>query len=209
MKRARIVLVAAASLLFGALMAPVAHGVVACGATGEVTEGPNGTFLYTVSITWDFAGFALPEEINLVLPTLDECEFYNPGNPIQALYVVPMGGVSEAQPGCYNVQGMPVDDIAWVGAISELDEFCGIDAIHLEFTNTGSTPNCLPLSADTGLFTFTSYGVPAPSAMYYDAIVIRSGDICVVCDYEGPMPECNMWAPVESLHWGTIKALYR
>ena len=45
--------------------------------------------------------------------------------------------------------------------------------------------------------------------MYYDAVVIRAGADCVVCDYEGPMPDCNLWAPVRPMRWGTIEALCR
>jgi len=201
-------MLAVASLFLGAALTP-AYAVVACGATGEVTQGTNGKFVYTVSVTWDFEGGAIPEEINLLLPTLDDCPFYDPGNPVQAYYVVPVSGVSQADAGCYDLQGLPITEIAWMGAMATVDEDCWLFGIHIEYTNSGATQDCFPLTADTGVFVFESYGEPIAPAIYYDAIVIKAGPDCVVCDYEGPLPDCNTWAPVEALRWGTIKAMYR
>ncbi len=76
-----------AAFLVAGVCVPHALGAVACGAEGAVEAGPNGTFIYTVTVTWDFNGAALPEEINLVLPTLVDCEFYQPGNALQDKYV--------------------------------------------------------------------------------------------------------------------------
>lgn len=199
----------ATALLIAGVCVPQAFGATACGAVGEVEPGPNGTFVYSVTVTWDFNGAALPEEINLVLPTLVDCEFYQPGNPLQTKYVVPLTGVSLAQSGCYDVAGAPTDEIQWIGAMRFEDQYCWIDGTHIEYTNSGPTMDCLPLWADSGVFQFTSYGAPLPVMTYYDAIVIRAGDDCIVCDYEGPMPDCNLWAPVQTIGWGTIKALYR
>ncbi len=209
MKRMSMCVAVLAAFLIGGVCVPQALGAIACGAVGEVTEGVNGTFVYTVTVTWDFNGAALPEEINLILPTLVDCEFYTPGNPLQTKYVIPLTGVSQAQPGCYDVTGLPTSQIQWVGAMRFEDQYCWIDGTHVEYTNSGATVNCLPLSADSGVFTFSSYGAPLPTATYYDAIVIKAGADCIVCDYEGPMPDCNLWAPVKTMGWGTIKALYR
>jgi hypothetical protein len=198
-----------AAVLVSSVSATNAVAAVACGAVGHVQEGPNGSFIYTIEVLWDFEGAALPEEINLVLPTLLDCEFYQPGNALQSHYVQPLSGTSTAQPGCLDVAGAPSSVIDWVGAMQFEDQFCWIMGPHAQFTNTGDTPDCLPLDADTGVFVFSSYGAPLPTAAYYDAVVIRAGDECIVCDYEGPMPDCNLWAPVERVHWTTIKALYR
>jgi len=197
------------AFLVAGVCVPQALGAVACGAVGGVTEGPDGAFIYTVTITWDFNGAALPEEINLLLPTLEDCEFYTPGNPLETKYVIPLTGVSLAQPGCYDVAGAPSGEILWVGAMRFEDQYCWLDGTHVEYTNSGPTVNCLPLSADSGVFMFSSYGAPLPTMTYYDAIVIRAGADCIVCDYEGPMPDCNLWAPVAPTNWGTIKAMYR
>jgi len=208
MRRTSVCAMALAAMIVG-LGASGAQGAVACGAVGDVTEGQNGAYIYTVTVTWDFGGEALPDEINLVLPTLFDCEFYTPGNALEENYVMPLGGTSLAQPGCYDVAGAPSSTIAWIGTMRFFDEFCWIEGVHVRFANTGATVNCLPLSADTGVFSYGSFGAPLPSAVYYDALVIRAGDECIVCDYEGPLPDCNLWAPVEQTTWTTIKVLYR
>jgi len=207
--RLSLLTLTAAAFLVAGVCVPNASGAIACGAEGAVEAGPNGTFIYTVTVTWDFNQAALPEEINLVLPTLVGCEFYQPGNALQGKYVTPLTGVSQAQPGCYDVTGAPSTEIEWVGAVMFEDQYCWIDRTHIEFTNSGATVNCLPLFADSGTFVFSSYGAPLPVETYYDALVIKAGTDCIVCDYVGPMPDCNLWAPVTKMGWGTIKALYR
>ena len=37
----------------------------------------------------------------------------------------------------------------------------------------------------------------------------RLGAAYVVPGLGGPLPDCNVWSPVETTRWGTIKALYR
>jgi hypothetical protein len=209
MKISRAVVVGVVALLLGAIVAPPAWSVVACGATGEAQATGDGTFTYRVTVTWGFEGQAVPERIDLALTELVDCEFYNPEDPIQALYVQPGTGTSAAAPGCLDVQGAPRETIDWVGEVRYEDPDCWLPTLHIAYENTGATESCLPLSDDTGVFTFTSHGLPLPVYTYYDALLIRAGDLCIVCDYTGPLPDCNMWSDVDRTSWGTIKSLYR
>ncbi len=209
MRHLRRSVVAATAVLLGAILAGPAAAVVVCGATGEAVSNGDGTFTYCITLEWDFGEFAVPERIDVLLPELEDCEFYDPGNPGQADYLLPGSGTSAAQPGCVDGQGDPVETIEWVGEIALEDPFCWAPTLHIAYTNTGGTSQCDPLTADVGVFCFTSHGLPLPDYTYYENIVIRAGGLCLVCDYTGPLPDCNMWSPVEHSSWGTIKGLYR
>lgn len=208
MKR-QIAMLTATLILAATLCGGVAYGVVACGATGSFVDNHDGTFTYIVDITWDFGTAAVPEEVNIVLEHLDDCQYFTTENPLHVNYINPGPGTSASQSGCMNSQGLPTGAIDWVGEVARDYEHCWIPSVHLLYTNTGETPDCLPLSADTGTFEFTSHGVPMPAMMHYNIIAIWTGEHCIFCDYTGPLPDCNMWSPVESTSWGTIKGLYR
>ena len=172
-------------------------------------ENDNGTFTYTITLDWDFAGVVVPERIVLKLEQLVDCQYYNPDIPIQAKYIQPGYGASTAAEGCLDVSGAPCGEIQWVGRIAMEDPDCWVPMIHIAWINDGETRDCEAITADTGVFEFDSYGAPLPPYDYYGVIVMRAGDYCIECDYTGPLPDCNMWSPVESNSWGTIKSLYR
>jgi hypothetical protein len=209
MGRTRTTLLLMAALLLGAALLSPVGAAVTCNAVGEAHDIGGGRFEYCVTVTWGFLGFAVPDRVDVALPSIDDCPFYNPENPFQATYVVPQDGVSAAAPGCHDVTGMPVQQINWVGEIRFGESDCWLPGAHIAYENAGSTVDCSPLSDDTGTFCFTSYGIPMPDQTYYEGIVIKAGDLCLVCDYTGPLPECNIWSPVETTSWGTIKSLYR
>jgi len=197
------------AVVLGAALLSPAGAAVTCSAVGEAHDIGGGRFEYCVTVTWGFMGFAVPDRFDIALPSLDGCEFYNPDNPFQASYIAPSGGVSDAEQGCLNVQGMPVQHIEWVGEVRFEEADCWLPTLHVAYENVGSTVNCTPLSDGSGTFCFTSYGIPMPSQTYYEGVIIKAGDYCLVCDYTGPLPECNIWSPVETTSWGTIKSLYR
>jgi len=89
------------------------------------------------------------------------------------------------------------------------DPDCWLPTLHIFWENSGLTLDCDAPTAGTAMLTFNSYGMPIADQMYYGALIIKAGDTCVECDYFGPMPDCNTWAPVEEHHWGMIKSLYR
>ncbi len=209
MVRAKAAVLIATAVLLGAAFVPPAGAAITCNAVGQAQDIGGGRFEYCITVTWGFMGFAIPDRVDLALPSLDDCGFYNPDNPFQASYIVPTGGVSEAAAGCMNVQGAPVQQIEWVGEVRYEEEDCWLPTLHIAYENTGGTINCVPLSDGSGTFCFTSYGVPMPSQTYYEGVIIKAGDYCLVCDYTGPLPECNIWSPVETTSWGTIKSLYR
>jgi hypothetical protein len=209
MGRIRTAVVTVTALLLGAALPSTAGAIVACEAVGEVNEVGDGRFEYCVTVTWEFLGFTVPDRIDIAVPHLDDCEFYVPGDPVLGEYLVAGVGQSDAEPGCFNAQGRPTEQIAWVGEIRFDEADCWLPTLHVAFENTGATQSCLPLSDDSGAFCFTSYGAPLPEDTYYDVILIKAGDLCLVCDYTGPLPDCNYWSPVETLSWGTIKALYK
>jgi hypothetical protein len=209
MKKVSTLLTAATAILLGACLAGSASAAVVCSAVGDVEGTGDGTFTYCITVTWGLNGAAVPERIDLLVDNLTQCEFYNPGDPIQARYIQPVGGTSTAAGGCYDESGYPIDEIAWVGQVAYEDPDCAVQALHVGYTNSGATSHCTPLSEDDGVFCFKSYGVPLPVHTYYNAIVIRAGEYCLFCDYTGPLPDCNMWSPVSAVRWGTIKALYR
>jgi len=198
------IIIVASSLSGGAAVA-----AISCDATGDFVDNHDGSFTYVVEVSWDFAGVVVPERVNIVLEPLDDCQYFTIENPFHINYVKDATGTSEAQSGCTDAQGFPSDEIDWVGEVARDYDECWIPSVHLVYTNTGSTPGCLPLSVGDGTFTFTSYGVPRPEQTYYETIVIRAGEYCFYCDYTGPLPDCNMWSPVEKTSWGTIKGLYR
>lgn len=202
-------LLAVTAVLLGAALAGSAGAAVTCNAVGEAHAIGGGQFEFCVTVTWGFMGLAVPDRFDIVLEHLEDCDFYNPDSPFQANYVVPEGGVSDAAPGCLDVQGLPAQQVEWVGEIRFEDPDCWVPTMHIAFENTGSTADCSPLSDGSGTFCFTSYGIPMPERTYYEGILIKAGDSCLVCDYTGPLPDCNIWSPVETTSWGTIKSLYR
>jgi hypothetical protein len=205
----RTVLVAAAAILVGVAIASPGAAAVACEAVGEASSIGGGLFEYRITITWGFMGAALPDRFDIVIAHLEDCGFYEPGGQLGADYIVPGHGASTAADGCLDVQGAPTTEIQWVGEVRLEDPDCWLPALHIAYENTYATESCLPLSDDTGVFRFTSFGFPMPVETYYDVILIKAGDFCIFCDYTGPLPDCNAWSPVETTRWGTIKALYR
>ncbi|MBD3348258.1 MAG: hypothetical protein GF400_03550 [Candidatus Eisenbacteria bacterium] len=209
MDHIKLTVVGVTAIVLGAMLAGPAGAAITCEATGEAYGIGGGQFEYSVTITWGFMGYAVPERFDIALAHLEDCEFYNPDSPFQEDYIVPIGGQSEAAAGCCDNQGLPTEQIEWVGEMRFDEPDCWLPTLHVAFENTGSTSQCAPLSDGTGVFRFTSYGIPMPVQTYYGAVVIRAGDMCLVCDYTGPLPECNIWSAAETTSWGTIKGLYR
>lgn len=209
MKTESMVIAAAVAVLLIAGLAGQAAAAVACGAVGEVVENHGGTWTYTITVTWDFNEAAVPERFILVLDELDDCMFFDPENPIQENYIMPGPGTSEAAPGCFDVTGAPSSELVWSGEIRRDDVDCWVPSLHLAYENVGPTADCEAVSAGEAVFTFDSYAMPTDTLPYYDAIVIKAGPYCIVCDYTGPLPGCNDWNSVQEMHWGTIKAIYR
>lgn len=206
----RTVFVALATALLSAALVVPALGAVACSATGEVEQSGSDTWTYHVYLTWDFGEAAIPERFNLSLEHLDDCFHYNPDSPNQQDYIVAQRGFSEADSGCVDTDGTPRDSIYWESEVVFDDPDCWMPWRHLTWRNDGLTEPCDPLPVGEAHLQFVSRGVPIGPAMYYDAILIKASDgTCVVCDYFGPMPDCNTWAPVESSTWSTVKVLYR
>jgi hypothetical protein len=197
------------AILLGAGFVAPLYAATACGATGVAVENDDGTFTYTISLEWDFAGVVVPERVVLKLEHLVDCQYYNPDIPIQAKYIQPGLGTSVAAPGCLDVAGAPTDHLQWVGRIALEDPDCWVPMLHIAWINDEDTRDCEAITADTGTFEFVSYGAPLPPYEYYGAIIMRAGDYCIECDYTGPLPDCNMWSPVEAQSWSTIKAIYR
>jgi len=197
------------AILLGACLVAPLHAATACGATGVAVDNDDGTFTYTITLEWDFAGVVVPERIALKLEHLADCQYYNPDIPIQSKYIQPGMGSSTAAEGCLDVTGAPSDELQWVGRVALEDPDCWIPTLHISWINDGDTRECEAITADTGVFEFDSYGAPLPSYDYYGIIIMRAGDYCIECDYTGPLPDCNMWSPVASGSWSTIKALYR
>ena len=198
-----------AALLSGALVVP-ALGAVACSATGEVEPFGSDSWTYHIYVTWDFKDAAVPERFNLSLEHLDGCFHFNPDNPNQQDYIVLRRGYSAADSGCVDTEGLPRHSLHWESELVFDDPDCWMPWRHLTWRNDGLTAPCDPLVADQAHLRFVSRGVPIGPTMYYEAIVIKASDgTCVVCDYFGPMPDCNWWNPVEGATWSTVKALYR
>ncbi len=198
------------ALLLSAAFALPAMGVIACGATGEVAIGQGQDYyVYTITVNWDFEGGESPDRVMLSLDHLVDCPFYDPDDPIQQLYIVPQTSWSPTAGECINATGQPVDQISWVGGMAMDDPDCWLPTLHISWENSGLTADCEPETAGSAQFVFNSYGMPINDQMYYGALMIKAGPYCIECDYFGPMPDCNTWAPVEVTRWGTIKALYR
>ena len=209
MRYLRTFVIGAAVVLFGAAITAPALATVACEAVGVAYPIGGGQYEYNVTITWGFDGAALPERFDIVIAHLEDCGFFQPEDAGKVQYLVPGLGSSTADGDCRDFLSEPSDEIQWVGEIRFEDPDCWLPALHIAYENTGATELCLPLSNDTGLFRFTSFGIPMAPETYYDAILIKAGDFCIPCDYTGPLPDCNVWSPVEATRWGTIKGLYR
>ncbi len=206
----RTVSVALATTLLSAVLAVPALGAVACSATGEVEQFGSDLWTYYVTVTWDFEEAAIPERFNLSLEHLEGCSHYDPENPNQQDYIVTWRGLSLADSGCVDTEGVPRSSIHWEGYTAFDDPDCWMPWRHLTWRNDGLTEACDPLPAGDALLRFVSRGVPIGPAMYYDAILIVASDgTCVVCDYFGPLPDCNEWSPAEGSSWSMVKALYR
>ncbi len=198
------------AILLSAVFALPALAAVGCDATGEVSiaQGED-QYIYTITVNWDFMGAASPERVMLNLDHLVDCPFYDPDDPIQQNYITPQTSWSEAEGECFDIYGEPADGILWMGDMAMEDPDCWIPTLHIAWANDGPTINCDVPTAGTATFSFFSYGMPINDQMYYGALLIKAGPYCIECDYFGPMPDCNTWAPVEESRWGTIKALYR
>jgi len=209
MTRRAVFVVLATAFLSAALVVP-AMGAVACSATGEVEPYGSDAWTYHVYVTWDFNEVALPERFNLSLEHLEDCFHYNPESPNQQNYVVTRRGFSEADSGCVDVDGTPRNNIHWDSELVFDDPDCWMPWRHLTWRNDGLTEPCDPLTAGEAHLQFISRGVPIGPTMYYNVIQIKASDgTCVVCDYFGPMPDCNEWNPVEGATWSMVKVLYR
>lgn len=202
--------VALVTLVLSAVLVAPALGAVACSATGEVVPFGTNTWTYNIYVTWDFEELAVPEHFSLTLEHLDDCFFFDPDNPEQDDYIVLRRGSSEAAAGCVDTEGLARYRLHWESALEVENEDCWMPSRHLTWRNNGLTEFCTPLPADVAHLRFVSRGVPIGPAEYHDAIVIKADDgTCVVCDYFGPLPDCNAWTPVEGTTWGMMKALYR
>ena len=206
----RALLVALATMLLGAVLVVPALGAVACSATGEVEAFGGDAWTYHVYVTWDFGEIPIPERFSFSLAHLDDCFHYDPDSPNQQDYIVTQRGFSEADSGCVDTGGIARNTIVWESEVVYDDPDCWMPWRHLTWRNDGLTEPCDPLPVGEAHLRFVSQGVPIGPTMYYDAILIKASDgTCVVCDYFGPMPDCNWWNPVEGATWGTVKALYR
>lgn len=207
MRHLKMILIAASALLVSVGVTAPAFGAIACDAVGEAYPIGGSQFEYRITITWGFLGAEVPDRFDIVIAHLNDCMFYDPQT--ESDYIIPGHGTSTAAEGCYDAKGVVAPQIDWVGQVRLEDPDCWLPALHIAYENTGQTASCLPLSDGTGVFTFTSYGLPLPVDTYYDVILIKAGEFCILCDYTGPLPDCNVWSPVEPARWSTIKALYR
>lgn len=206
----RVVYAALVTAVLSVALAVPALGAVACSATGEAVQYGSDTWTYHVYVTWDFKGAALPERFNVSLEHLDDCFHFDPDNPTQEDYIVLRRGFSEADSGCVDTEGMTRYRLFWESEIVFGDPDCWMPSRHITWRNDGLTEPCDPLTAGEADLRFISRGVPIGPSPYYEAILIKASDgTCVVCDYFGPMPDCNAWSPAETATWGTVKALYR
>jgi len=210
MKLARRMCAGVLAILLSAVFALPAMAVIACGATGEVAIAQGEDYYeYSITVNWDFDQGGSPDRFMLNLDHLVDCPFYNPNDPIQQLYIIPQESWSATAGECTTATGQPVDQIQWLGGMAMEDPDCWLPTLHISWENSGPTLECDPPTAGSAVLTFLSYGMPIADQMYYGALMIKTGDVCIECDYFGPMPDCNTWAPVEEHRWGTIKALYR
>lgn len=209
MSRHASVWLVGAALLLGAFAAPVALAVDQCVASGAAIDNGDGSFTYVVRVWWYLDEIGVPEEVKVLVPTLDGClECFDPMDPNQT-YLVPGDGVSQAASICYDVGGGQTNEIRWAGSVAAGDPGCAVETLHIAYVNTGSTQLCQPLVTDTGLFAFVSYGEPLDAKLYAGGIVIMVGDSCIVGGYTGPLPDCDCGSPVRDRGWGEIKVLYK
>jgi len=209
MNRWTLTTIIVAGLLATLLPAP-ALAATACSATGEVEPFGDDAWTYYVTVEWDFHEAAIPVRFNLSLEHLNDCFHYDPENPEQDNYVMTRRGFSAADSGCVDTGGLPRNSIHWESSVVFDDPDCWMPWRHLTWENTGITVDCLPLESGEALLRFVSSGVPIGPALYYDTIMIVASDgTCVVCDYFGPLPDCNAWSPLEAQSWGMLKAIYR
>ncbi len=209
MTYSKITLAALAMLLVAALAGPTL-AAVACSATGVTEPFGDDEFYFYVTVNWDFNEAARPAGFNLSLEHLDGCSHYDPENPNQEDYILLRRGFSLVDTTCYAENGALEPRIHWEPYLEFEDEECWMPSRHLAWRNDGLTQNCIPTTAGEATLRFVSSGAPIGAAMYYDLIVIKADDgTCVVCDYFGPLPDCNEWSPVEGSSWSTIKALYK
>ena len=210
MKLIKNVLTGVLAILLGAGLVAPAMGAVACGATGDFEMSPDqGHYIYTINVNWDFGDAAVPERIMLSLDHLVDCSFYDPDDPIQQNYIIPQESFTDVAGECIDIYGDPTNELVWMGGMAMDDPDCWLPTLHIFWENSGPTIDCDPPTVGTGTFSFASYGSPMEDAMYYGVLLIKAGAYCIECDYFGPLPDCNTWAPTEKSHWGTIKALYR
>lgn len=188
-----------------------ALSAVGCSATGSVeTVEAHELWEFHVDVTWDFNDAAIPERFNISLEHLDDCIHYQPEAPNQQHYVVPGTASTAAAPGCLDIYSNPSSEVVYVGERVYEDPDCWMPSRFLTYRNDGPTPDCDPLPAGQVRLSFVSRGAPMGPTQYYDIIqIVASDGTCVVCDYFGPLPDCNMWSPVEQSTWSTVKALYR
>ena len=201
---------ATVAVVLSAVLAGPALGAVACSATGEVVPYGANTWTYNIYVAWDFKDAAVPEHFSFSLEHLDDCFHFDPENPDQKDYIVLRRGSSYAAPGCVDTEGLARYTLHWESALEFENEDCWMSSRHLTWRNNGLTEPCDPLPADVARLRFVSRGGPIGPTNHYDWIVIKADDgTCVVCDYFGPLPDCNSWSPAEDTTWGTVKALYR
>jgi len=195
-------------VLLAAATAAPSGAAISCYAEGTLQPNANGSFTYIVSVTWDFNGIVVPDRVALVLEHLDDCPYIDPENPSQS-FLIPRDGWSDAEAGCLDEGGSPTDEIVWKSTLELDDPDCWAPHLQISYANTGPTASCLPLTADTGRFTFSSFASPLPAMEYYNVVVIHAGSFCIYCDYIGPLPDCEPFTPAGQFGWGMIKALYR
>ena len=210
MFRTRGLVLAAGGALIALALATPAIAAVACSATGEIQVLEENRWTFFVTVEWDFNENARPVRFNLSLEHLEGCIHYDPESPNQQRYIETRRGFTEADSICFDTDQNPSHNVILESQVVMSDPDCWMPGRHLTWRNEGPTIDCVPKTAGSALLRFVSRGAPIGPTIYYDAITIFADDgTCVVCDYFGPLPDCNMWSAVESSTWGTIKALYQ
>jgi hypothetical protein len=171
-------------------------------------EQSDGRYKYVVTVWWRFGSPRAPEQINLLLPHVEGYDGFDPANPDQAL-LVPGLGASTVAKACSDTLGQPAQEIIWIGEVGSFEPECQLRGLHLAYRNNGPTMFCEAVSQGDAILSFDAKGQPLPEDTYYNAVVIRTGDYCALCDYTGPMPDIEPVSAVSEMRWGTLKALYR